>query len=93
MRLELSGEPASLLTAKAPLDLVLRNLIDNAVKHHDRPDGAIFVRWREEGLTIVFEVADDGPGIAEQYHQLVFQPFQKLESYSRVSCHVLTGTP
>ena len=25
------------------------------------------------------------PGIAEQYHQLVFQPFQKLESYEQVS--------
>ena len=85
MRLEVSGEPASILTARAPLDLVLRNLIDNAVKYHDRVDGAIFVRWRKEGSAIVFEVADDGPGIAEQYHHLVFQPFQKLESYEQVS--------
>jgi PAS domain S-box-containing protein len=85
MRLEFSGEPASILTARAPLDLVLRNLIDNAVKYHDRPDGTIFVRWREEGSAIVFEVEDDGPGIAEQYHHLVFQPFQKLESYEQVS--------
>ena len=85
MRLDVSGEPASLVTAKAPLDLVLRNLIDNAVKYHDRPDGTIFVKWRQEGSTIVFEVEDNGPGIAEQYHQLVFQPFQKLESYEQVS--------
>ncbi len=85
MRLDVSGEPASLLTAKAPLDLVLRNLIDNAVKYHDRPDGTIFVRWRQEGSTIAFEVEDNGPGIAEQYHQLVFQAFQKLESYEQVS--------
>ena len=85
MRLEFSGEPASILTARAPLDLLLRNLIDNAVKYHHRPDGTIFVRWREEGSAIVFEVADDGPGIAEQYHHLVFQPFQKLESYEQVS--------
>ncbi len=85
MRLEVSGEPASILTARAPLDLVLRNLIDNAVKYHDRPDGTIFVRWWEEGSAILFEVADDGPGIAEQYHHLVFQPFQKLESYEQVS--------
>ena len=85
MRLEFSGEPASILTARAPLDLLLRNLIDNAVKYHDRADGTIFVRWREEGSAIVFEVADDGPGIAEQYHHLVFQPFQKLESYEQVS--------
>jgi PAS domain S-box-containing protein len=85
MRLDLSGELASFLTAKAPLDLVLRNLIDNAVKYHDRANGTIFVKWREEGPVIAFEVEDDGPGIAEQHHQLVFQPFQKLESYEQVS--------
>ena len=85
MRLDVSGEPASFLTAKAPLDLVLRNLIDNAVKYHDRTDGTIFVRWQEEGPIIAFEVEDNGPGIVEQYHHLVFQPFQKLESYEQVS--------
>ncbi len=85
MCLDFSGEPASFVTAKAPLDLVLRNLIDNAVKYHDRPDGAISVRWRQDNPMLTFEVEDDGPGIAEQYHQLVFQPFQKLESYEQVS--------
>ena len=72
-----------MLTAKAPLDLVLRNLIDNAVKYHDRPDGTIFVRWRQEGSTIVFEVEDDGPGIAEQYHHLVFSPFRSWKATNR----------
>ncbi len=85
MSLDCSGYPASVLTVKAPLDLVLRNLIDNAVKYHDRTDGTIFVRWQEDGPVIAFEVEDNGPGIAEQYHQLVFQPFQKLESYEQVS--------
>ncbi len=85
MRLDFEGEPASLVTAKAPLDLVLRNLIDNAVKYHDRSDGSITVRCRGEGATVAFEVEDDGPGIAEQYHDKVFQPFQKLESYEKVS--------
>ena len=85
MRLDVSGEPVSFLTAKAPLDLVLRNLIDNAVKYHDRSDGTIFIRWQQEGSIIAFEVEDNGPGIAEQYHQLVFQAFQKLESYEQVS--------
>jgi hypothetical protein len=85
MRLEFEGEPASLITAKAPLDLVLRNLIDNAVKYHDRADGFIAVRCKGENATVAFEVEDDGPGIAEHYHDMVFQPFQKLESYEKVS--------
>ncbi len=85
MRLNFEGEPASLLTARAPLDLVLRNLIDNAVKYHDRADGYIAVRCKGESGTVAFEVEDNGPGIAEHHHDMVFQPFQKLESYEKVS--------
>ncbi len=86
MRLDFKGEPASIVTAKAPLDLVLRNLIDNAVKYHDRPDGYIAVRcMQRDNPHVLFEVEDNGPGIAEQYHDLVFKPFQKLESYETVS--------
>jgi PAS domain S-box-containing protein len=85
MRLAFEGEPVSIVTAKAPLDLVLRNLIDNAVKYHDRPGGYIAVRCRHQNTpTVLFEVEDDGPGIAEQHHGIVFQPFQKLESYDTV---------
>ncbi|MFZ1107053.1 MAG: PAS domain-containing sensor histidine kinase [Rhodomicrobium sp.] len=84
MRLKFEGEPVSLVTAKAPLDLVLRNLIDNAVKYHDRTDGAIAVRCKAGRAAIAFEVEDDGPGIAEYYHDMVFQPFRKLESYEEV---------
>jgi PAS domain S-box-containing protein len=85
MRLTFEGEPISLITAKAPLDLVLRNLVDNAVKYHDRTDGTVAVRCKGNHSTVAFEVEDDGPGIAEQYHDMVFQPFQKLESYEQVS--------
>lgn len=86
MRFDFEGEPASIVTAKAPLDLVLRNLIDNAVKYHDRPDGYIAVRcMQRDAPSVLFEVEDDGPGIAEEHHDIVFKPFQKLESYETVS--------
>jgi PAS domain S-box-containing protein len=84
MRLTFEGGPVSLVTAKASLDLVLRNLIDNAVKFHDRTDGAIAVRCKCDRLAVAFEVEDDGPGIAEHDHDMVFQPFKKLESYEKV---------
>ncbi|MBS0241667.1 MAG: hypothetical protein JSS20_05775, partial [Proteobacteria bacterium] len=39
----IEGEWPTLETLAEPLDIVLRNLIDNAVKHHDRDDGRIVV--------------------------------------------------
>lgn len=65
-------------TAEPLLDLVIRNLLDNAVKHHDTGVGAVellaFVD--EAALTII--VVDDGPGIPERHRAAVLEPFAKL---------------
>jgi signal transduction histidine kinase len=71
-------------TAKAPLEQVLRNLVGNAIKHHDRPSGTVTVSARDRGEWFEFHVKDDGPGIPEEHHAAVFQMFQKLESRDRV---------
>ena len=40
------GDFPVVVTARAPLALVLRNLVGNAIKHHDRPDGRVTVSGR-----------------------------------------------
>lgn len=64
--------------------LVLRNLIANAIKHHDRGSGRIVVEARpaEGGVDVV--VRDDGPGIAPEYHERVFRLFQTLRPRDEV---------
>lgn len=59
-------------------DLVVRNLISNAINHHDRPEGQVELRARSEGSKVIFEVQDDGPGIPEAHRDHIFDPFQKL---------------
>jgi PAS domain S-box-containing protein len=58
---------------------VFTNLISNAIKHHDRPDGQIQITWRDRPTHYEFAVTDDGPGIAPQDHQRVFTIFQTLK--------------
>jgi PAS domain S-box-containing protein len=74
------GEMPDLCTQRAPLEQVLRNLIGNAIKHHDRRDGRVEVWGREDGDGFEFSVRDDGPGIAAKYHDQVFQMFTTLKS-------------
>ena len=74
----------TLITPKAPLELVLRNLINNAIKHHDREQGHISVSARKLGVEIEFRVEDDGPGIASEFHEKVFQMFQTLKPRDQV---------
>lgn len=68
----------SIETLRAPLDLVLRNLVDNAIKHHDRPEGAVLLRCEDAGDWLRFEIEDDGPGIEPYHHAAVFLPFRRL---------------
>lgn len=72
------GDWPRLTTLAAPLDLVLRNLVENAVKHHDRPDGRVEIIAHDEGLHLAVSVRDDGPGIDALNQEAVFMPFRTL---------------
>lgn len=65
--------------ARAPLQQVLMNLIGNAIKHNDRPTGRITIDVCETPEAIKISVADDGPGIPEQFHDRIFNMFQTLK--------------
>lgn len=67
------------LTTTAPLlDLVLRNLIDNAIKHHDLDVGTIEVLSDIRGEEMQLVIIDDGPGIPARHRSAVLAPFAKL---------------
>ncbi len=67
-----------LVTDRTRLWQVLANLIGNAIKHHHRSAGEIVVSARDAGERWEFAVADDGPGIAPEYHDKIFVIFQTL---------------
>jgi PAS domain S-box-containing protein len=86
-RIEVEGTLPVLVTHRAPLELVLRNLINNAVRHHDRPgEGRVVVRAARAGdpAFVAFEVDDDGPGIDPRYHERIFKLFQTLRPRDEV---------
>ena len=69
---------ARLAIASAAIEQILRNLIDNAVKHHDGDAGCVTVLIDEGPSEVTVAVADDGPGIPPEYHERVFRMFQTL---------------
>lgn len=67
----------TLRTARSPLEQVLRNLILNAVLHHDRAAGCVDVQmWRREDAWEI-SVADDGPGIPAEQRETAFHMFER----------------
>ncbi len=85
IKILVEGDWPTIVTLVQPIDIVIRNLIDNAVKHHDRDTGRIHVR-AADGATHsdgdrnmwLFTVVDDGPGIPLEWHSAVFEPFRKI---------------
>jgi signal transduction histidine kinase len=73
----------TLAAERLRLEQVFLNLIGNAIKHHDRPDGHVCISVRDDGEYYEFTVADDGPGIAPQYHEKVFIIFQTLAGLNK----------
>ncbi len=78
------GKMPLMHTHKAPLEQVLRNLIGNALKHHDRETGTVAVTARDLGDFVEFRVADDGPGVPPVFHERIFQMFQTLRSRDEI---------
>lgn len=78
------GELPDVWAVPTEFELVLRNLISNAIKHHDRDHGKITIRGGHDQGSAVFEVSDDGPGIAPEYHQRIFEMFSTLKSRDEV---------
>lgn len=79
MRIEADRSLPTLRAYRAPLEQVLRNLINNAVKHHPRQEGTVRVSAADQGESVLFAVEDDGAGIPEEYAEKVFQMFQTLQ--------------
>tara|TARA_R110002096_G_scaffold138856_7_gene292910 strand:+ start:1123 stop:2889 length:1767 start_codon:yes stop_codon:yes gene_type:complete len=64
---------------RVPFETVLRNLISNAIKHHDKDKGSVTVHYTREEKAHVFLVEDDGPGIPDNMHAKIFEMYQTLK--------------
>jgi len=83
MRIDLEIAVPAFQATRIPLEIALRNLVANAVKHHDRDEGRIVVSARGEGNFIVVSVTDDGPGIPPAARERIFKLFQTLTTPQR----------
>jgi PAS domain S-box-containing protein len=77
--IQFSPDLPTLQTKRVLLYQVFSNLISNAIKHHDRPDGHVEISANLQQDRYEFWVTDDGPGIAPDQQERIFAIFQALD--------------
>jgi signal transduction histidine kinase len=65
------------------LKRVLSNLIQNAVTHSATPI-ELALSCRRTGDSLLFTIADNGPGIPEEYHEVIFRKFGQVATQSTI---------
>jgi len=73
-----------LVLPKLPLELVLTNLMSNAIKHHDKKSGQVTIKCKHLKHDYEISVTDDGPGIDPSLHEKIFEKFQTLKPRDEV---------
>jgi signal transduction histidine kinase len=79
VQLRLDAQPTSTVMADADrITQVVINLLSNAVKFAPRQTGVVDVRLRSAQGGVTVEVQDNGPGIAPDQQDLVFEKFRQV---------------
>jgi two-component system phosphate regulon sensor histidine kinase PhoR len=73
----LNLEDCTVEAVRVNLDILFRNLLDNAVKYaHSPPE--VFVSLQSSADDIVVRIADNGPGIPREQRRKIFGRFERL---------------
>lgn len=83
-KLRIEGELPVFETLTTPLEVIFRNLIGNAIKHHDKPNGIITISSTENLHSYQFRVSNDGPGIKPEHQEQIFEMFKTLKPRDEV---------
>ncbi len=72
----------TVVTQKTWIRQLFRNLISNGLKFNEADTPSIHVSSEENADEYVFSVADNGIGISPEYHEKIFQLFERLHTTS-----------
>ena len=81
IELKIDSESITLRLNRKHLELILNNLIENAVKFNDRDPAVISISAGKTAGGIILKVADNGRGIPPEDQDNIFERFYQIEKY------------
>lgn len=80
LREELGDRPVTIVGDHDRLTQVIINLLSNAVKFCPEQNGEVIIRLEPAADCWRIEVRDNGPGIAQDQHKLIFEKFHQVSN-------------
>lgn len=77
----LCSEEARVSVSQEHLDLMLANLVENAVKFCNKDTVSIVLRVVEKGEWLDLSISDNGPGISPEHQERIFEAFYQIEKH------------
>jgi len=78
IKITIEGELPTIVAERNRIYQIFENLLGNAVRFMDKPEGQVKVSCVEDGDFWKFSVTDNGPGIEEKDFERIFKIFQTL---------------
>lgn len=79
----ISNSLPTLTADRYRMQQLFQNLIGNAVTYIDKPKGKVVVDCKEDENNYLFSIADNGPGIALENQDKIFNIFQSFTKHER----------
>lgn len=81
--IHIEGRLPVIRTKKLKLQQVFQNLMSNAIKYNDKPQGAIRISYEEGDEFHTFHIKDNGPGIESADKERIFKLFAVTDNKSQ----------
>lgn len=78
--ISINVDELTFITKKIKLEQVLYNLINNAIKFNNYEFPKLTINAVKKEHEIEISITDNGPGIAEEFHETIFEIFRTLNS-------------
>lgn len=77
-KLHLTGKNIKIQDYLVTYNMLLSNIISNAIKHNDKDKAEIWLNMQQVNNLLQITIEDNGPGIEEKYYDRVFNVFTTL---------------
>ncbi|RJR17632.1 MAG: PAS domain S-box protein [Nitrospiraceae bacterium] len=84
VRVTIDGTLPTVQCERTSMAQIFQNLIGNAIKYMDKPEGDVHISASDEKEAWKICVSDNGPGIREKDHERIFQMFRVLQPRDQV---------